>query len=170
MSFCNLTSRQNVKVFVSMLIHVTVKNNLKDRIICWANAALVSLIVELICTPPTLQTLSNSPAYSVILSTETFLDHFFFLIMFEKLRIVSLESFRFISIASTVLSNKFWWTIKHFKPVSILANLSTYARSLHQVLFLNQANAFFFFEFTRFENKKCIALFWIQKSSHFWYW
>ena len=40
-----------------------------------------------------------------------------------------------------VLSNKSWRTSKYFTPLLSHDNLSTYARSIHQVSFLNLANA-----------------------------
>ena len=66
---------------------------------------------------------------------------FFLVIIFEKVLTVSFESFVFIPFASTVLSNKFWRTSKYFTPLLSFANLSTYARSIHQISFLNLAKA-----------------------------
>ena len=51
------------------------------------------------------------------------------------------ESFVFIRFASTVLSNNFWGTSKYFTPLLSFANLSTYARSMHQISFLKLAKA-----------------------------
>ena len=52
-----------------------------------------------------------------------------------------LRVFVFIPFASTVLSNKYWRTSKYFTPFLSFANLSTYARSIHQFSFLNLAKA-----------------------------
>ena len=70
-----------------------------------------------------------------------FLWFFFLVIISEKVLTVSFESFVFIPFASTVLSNKSWRTSKYFTPLLSFANLSTYARSIHQFSFLNLAKA-----------------------------
>ena len=51
-------------------------------------------------------------------------------------------TFFFFHFASTVLSNRSWRTRRYFTPLLSLASLSTYAKSIHQILFLNLANAF----------------------------
>ena len=70
-----------------------------------------------------------------------FFGLFFLVIMFENVLTVSFESFVFIPCASTVLSNRSWRTSKYFTPLLFFANLSTYARSIHQISFLNLAKA-----------------------------
>ena len=57
----------------------------------------------------------------------------FLVIIFENVLTVSFESFVSIAFASTVLSNKSWRTSKYFTPLLSFANLSTYARSIHQI-------------------------------------
>ena len=114
---------------------------LSERIIRFAIAARVSLSVEWIYIPSALQNFLNSPANSVPWSTQFFFGVFFLVFIFEKVLSVSFEFFVFIPFASTVLSNKSWRTSKYFTPLLSFANLSTYARSIHQFSFLNLAKA-----------------------------
>ena len=73
-----------------------------------------------------------------------FLWSIFLVFNFENVLTVSFESFVFISLAFTVLSNKSWRASKYSTPFLSLANLSTYARSIHQISFLNLAKALIF--------------------------
>ena len=83
----------------------------------------------------------NSPAMSVPWSTQFFFGLFILVIIFENVLTVSFVSFVFIPFASTVLSNKSWRSSKYFTPLLSFANLSIYARSIHQISFLNLAKA-----------------------------
>ena len=74
-------------------------------------------------------------------SRPIFFGRIFLVSIFENVLTVSFESFVFIPLASTVLSNKSRRTSKHFTPLLSSANLSTYARSIHQISFLNLAKA-----------------------------
>ena len=71
----------------------------------------------------------------------TFFGLFFLVIIFENILTVSFEAFVFNPFASTVLSNKSWRTSKYFTPLLSFGNLSTYARSIHQISFLYLAKA-----------------------------
>ena len=62
-----------------------------------------------------------------------FFGQFFLEINFEKISTGSFECFVFIPFASTVLSNKSWLTSKNLTLLLSFANLSTYARSIHQI-------------------------------------
>ena len=79
---------------------------------------------------------------------------------------VSLQSFVFIPFASTVLSNRSGRTSRYFTPLISLAGLSTYARSIRQISFLNLANDFILlilrvarvnFVYEGFQCKNCLT-------------
>ena len=114
-----------------------------SRIIVYVQQnSLISLILEQILIPSAQQTSSNSPANFVVLSTRVVLVRLVFVIKFKNARSVSSEPFVFIPFAPTVLSNKSWRTSKYFIRLLSFAGLPTYARSKHQISFLNLANAF----------------------------
>ena len=73
-----------------------------------------------------------------------FFGLFFLVFIFESDLTVSFESFVFIPSASTVLSNKSWRTSENFTPLLSFANISTHARSIHQIPFWNLAKALIF--------------------------
>ena len=58
---------QFVNVLVSIMFHVTVRNNFEVRFVRSANEVLMSPIVEKICTPPALKSFSDSPVFLLLL-------------------------------------------------------------------------------------------------------
>ena len=82
---------------------------------------------------------TSSKFYSFV--DPQFLSRFFFAIIVNKCTSRFLAIF-FILFASTVLSDKSGRTNRYFTPLLTLASLSTYARFIHQISFLNLANAF----------------------------
>ena len=70
-----------------------------------------------------------------------FFGLFVFVLIFENVLTVCFEAFVFSPLAPTVLSNKSWRTPKYFSPVLLFANLSTYAKSIHQISFSITAKA-----------------------------
>ena len=96
-----------------------------------------------------------------------FVCRFFFVIKVKNARTVSLESFFSIPFASTVLSNGSWRTNRNFTPLLSLTGSSTYAKSVHQIAFLNLASAFNLLNlrvvrvklvYKGFERKNCLTL------------
>ena len=80
------------------------------------------------------QKFSNSPW-----STHISFGRFLLVVIFENVFRVSFEPFVFIPLASIVPSNMSWRTCKSSTPLLSLANLSTNAKSKHQISFLNLA-------------------------------
>ena len=106
---------------------------------CPANAAIVSLIVELNYIHSAWLKISNQHILSPCQTMFSWVD--FFVIIVTNARTVSLEAFLF-PFASMVLSVKSRPTTRYFTPLKSLASLSTCAKSIHRIPFSNPAKSF----------------------------
>ena len=107
--------RQLVKLLVSMIVRVIIKN-LFQRSCCTISKCSLSLTHFRVMFYHFCAAL-NSAAVFVPLSTQIFLGRFFFVIMFSNARTVSLQTFVFIRFSTTVLSKQSRRTSEYFTPL-----------------------------------------------------
>ena len=154
-SFYNLKFWQigvTCKVIVPIFFHITKKNIFKWSFCLFSSLDLFQCRVALYSLRMSL----NSPANSVLLSTQTSPGRFFFVIMVEIVLTVSLKFFVFIPFASTVQSNKSWRTSKDIATI-IFASLSTKPWSIDENSFVNLANLSFPWLFV-WKNDFCVRI------------
>ena len=134
-------------ILVSIFFHVTVKF-IFQRSYCAFSKSSLSLTQSRVNLYPLSSTkfFKRSSSFNS-LSTQIFFGRLFFLIMDKKAFTISWESFVLIPLAFTVLSNKSWRTSKHFTPLFYFADLSTWAKLMHQIAFLNLAKALILLKF-----------------------
>ena len=137
-----------MNILVAIILHVRIQNVFE-----WAYSTFCKCWFRL--THCRVNFYSFSAAKFLELSSKfcpliypSFFGLLFLIINFETVLTVSLESFVFIPLASTVLSNKSWRASKICTPFFSFANLWTYARFIHQIFILNLGNALTSFEFT----------------------
>ena len=109
--------KQNLNVLVSTIFHIRVKYTFQVSYCTFSkcNLGLAHCGLKLYFLGNS-KFFKNSPAKSIPLSTQIFLERFVFVFMVENAFTVSLESFFFIPSASIVLSSKSWLTSKYFTP------------------------------------------------------
>ena len=134
--------RQFVNVFVSISFHVTVQSVFQGPCYTFSKCSFILTHSRVNLYSFSFEKFLNFPANSVPFWTQFLLGRFLFVIMAKTARTVSLESFVFFLFALTVLSNTSWRTSRYFTPFLTLASLSTHDMSIHQISFLNLANAF----------------------------
>ena len=105
-----------------------------DRMIRWANAAVVSLIVKLNSIPSAFRKFSDSSGISVPFSTQNFLGGFFFVIVQKSPnRFFGILCYRSLCIYGPIkqVSTNYWY----FTPLLSLASLSKHANCIRQISF-----------------------------------
>ena len=149
-------------ILVSKILHVTVK-----KIFQWSHCTFSKSRLSLTHSRVNLYPVSSTKLFKrsskigPLVNPNRFSVDSFFVIMDEKVVTVFWESFIFIPLAYTVLSNKSWRSSKYFTSFCFFDNISTWASSRHQNFISEPSKNPHSLDFSCCQNKIFIRSLWM---------